>query len=612
MLYDEDRLKLEELGNEHVMRKVLEAIKLCKPEKVKVLTGSAADVEYIRQLSVEKGEEHKLEMSGHTVHFDGYYDQARDKGNTKYLLPTGTTISKYIRSTERDAGLKEVLGFLDGSMQGKVMFVRFFCLGPVNSTFSMPALQITDSTYVSHSEDILYRPGYEQFKKLKGSDKFFSFLHSAGRLEKGASADIDKRRIYIDLQTNSVYTVNNQYAGNSLGLKKLAMRLAIRKAANEGWMTEHMLIMAAHGPGGRKTYLTGAFPSACGKTATAMIEGQTIVSDDIAYLRVWNDGMLHSVNVEQGIFGIIENVNPHDDPVIYKALTTPRELIFSNVLMVDGKPYWLGMGKELPDKGVNYSGEWFKGKTGPDGKEIPPANRNARYTIRLRELDNVDDKAEDPAGVPIHGFIFGGRDSNTNVPLAQSLSWSHGVLLAASLESETTAATLGKIGELSHSPMANMDFLSIPLGEYIEKYLQIESKLKQPPLIFSVNYFLKENDEFLNSKLDKKVWLLWMEGRVHGDFDAIKTPVGYIPKYEDLVRLFRQVFDREYSRKDYERQFSVRIDRFIDKFDRIEKIYSEEPDIPAAFTAELKSQQDMLKEAREKFGKGVVPPREFE
>ena len=633
--------KLEALKNRHVTERVQEAIRLCRPAKVTVLTDSDEDIAYVREKAVENGEEKKLALQGHTVHFDGYFDQARDKASTKYLLPKGETISRYINSTEREAGLKEVLGFLDGSMKGKEMLVRFFCLGPVNSKFSIPALQITDSFYVAHSEDILYRPGYGQFKQLgkkdidggsrRPSDDFFFFLHSAGRLKNGASADTDKRRIYIDLMTNSVYTVNNQYAGNSVGLKKLAMRLAIRKASAEGWMTEHMFIMGVNGPKEgwkalfkkpkhctkpssqcRKTYFTGAFPSACGKTSTAMIPGQTIVADDIAYLRAWADGTLHAANVEQGIFGIIRDVSPRDDPLIYKALTSPRETIFSNVLVASGRPYWLGMGCKLPEKGTNYSGQWSKGMQGPDGKEVPPANKNARYTIRLRELDNMDERADDPEGVPVSGFIFGGRDSDTSVPVAQSLDWSHGVFIAASLESETTSATLGREGELAHSPMANLDFLSIPLGRYIRDYIRFGQRLRKPPLIFSVNYFLKDKKgRYLNEILDKKAWVLWMEGRAQGDFDAIRTPIGFIPKFGDIKMLFRETHKKQYTRDDYERQFSIRIGRFLEKFGRIRDIYSKEPGIPKEFQKELKEQIQRLESARKKFGRDTVSPFRF-
>jgi len=608
-----NRKKLEDLGNEHAVRKVEDAIVLCKPGKVTIVTDSDEDISYVRQKALENGEERKLETEGHTMHFDGYRDQARDKANTKYLLPEGKTISRYINSTGREAGLKEVLGFLDGSMQGKEMIVRFFCLGPAGSRFSISAMQITDSFYVGHSEDILYRKGYEQFKKLERKDDFFFFLHSAGQLDgRGNSANVDKRRVYIDLATNSVYSVNNQYAGNSVGLKKLAMRLAINKASEEGWMTEHMFIMGVNGPNGRKTYLTGAFPSACGKTSTAMIPGQTIIADDIAYLRPWGDGTLRAVNVEQGIFGIIRDVNTRDDPVIYKALTTPRETIFSNVLVVDGRPYWLGMGQELPGKGTNFSGEWYEGKTDSEGKEIPPAHKNARYTIRLRELDNMDERAEDPEGVPVTGFIFGGRDSDTSVPVSQSLGWSHGVFMAASLESETTAATLGKEGELVHSPMANLDFISVPFGKYIEDYLKMEDMLEKPPSIFSVNYFLKDgNGKYLNEILDKKVWVLWMELRVNGDVDAIRTPIGFIPKYGDIRRLFREALGKEFTKEDYEKQFSIRLGKFMQKFERIENIFQHEPGMPEQFRNELSQQKKRLEQAREKFGKDVVSPFEF-
>ncbi|MBA7588774.1 Phosphoenolpyruvate carboxykinase [GTP] [subsurface metagenome] len=260
-----------------------------------------------------------------------------------------------------------------------------------------------------------------------------------------------------------MYSVNNQYAGNSLGLKKLALRLAIKKANEEGWLAEHMFIMGVHGPNDRVTYFTGAFPSACGKTSTAMIPGQTIVGDDIAYLNKINGGV-RAVNVESGIFGIIRDVNEEDDPLIYQALTSPREIIFSNVLINEEKPYWMGMGKEISDNGINFSGEWFKGKKDKDGNKIDPSHKNSRFTLRLDTLKNLDPKANDPAGVPIKAIIYGGRDSDTTVPIAESLTWEHGVFLGAIVESETTAATIGAQGVRKHNPMANLDFVSSNLS----------------------------------------------------------------------------------------------------------------------------------------------------
>jgi len=473
-------------------------------------------------------------------------------------------------------------------------------------------MQMTDSCYVMHSENILYRPGYEEFKRLNGSPNFFYFIHSAGELENGVSKNLINRRIFIDLEDERVFTVNNQYAGNSVGLKKLALRLAISKAAKEDWLCEHMLIMGIHSPGkDRVTYFTGAFPSACGKTSTAMVSGQSIIGDDIAYLKKDKEGRCIAANVEQGIFGIIQDVNPKDDPVIYKAITTPREVIFSNVLVKDGTPYWLGMGKELPDEGINYVGQWKGGMKDDDGKDILPAHKNARYTIRLKELDNCDPHLDDPNGVVVDGIIYGGRDSDTAVPVCQSLGWSHGVFMGAALESETTSAIIGQEGVRRHDPMANLDFLVLPFGTYIKNHLKFGADLDKTPLIFTTNYFLKEDGKYLNSALDKKVWLLWMEGRVHEDYGAIETPVGYIPKYEDLKVLFKIALCKDYSKEDYTKQFSLRISKQLAKLDRIEAIYRNEEHIPGVFYEHVKQQRQRLLDAKRKYGKDVVTPDEM-
>ncbi len=603
--------KLDALNNQYVTKVVQEAIQRCKPAKVTVVTDAKEDLAYVRELALINGEEQKLKMEGHTVHFDSYYDQGRDKAHTRYLVSQDIDWGIKVEYTEKERGLKEINSLFEGSMRGKEMLVRFFSLGPTNSVFSLRALQITDSAYVAHSEDILYRPAYEEFKKLNNSPDFFFFLHSAGRLENGVSKDIDKRRIYIDLEENKVYSVNTQYAGNSIGLKKLAFRLAIKKANEEGWLAEHMFIMGVHGPDDRVTYFTGAFPSACGKTSTAMIPGQTIVGDDIAYLKRIDDGIIKAANVEKGIFGIIQDVNPQDDPLIYRALTTPRELIFSNVLVNDGVPYWLGMGKEIPERGINHSGEWYKGKRDKEGKLIDCSHKNARYTVGLNALENIDPRANDPAGVPVQAIIYGGRDSDTSVPVVESFSWPHGVFLGATLESETTAATIGVEGVREHDPMANLDFISVPFKTYIENHLKFTEGLREIPKIYGTNYFLKdESGNYFNSKLDKKVWVLWAEGRVHGEFKAIDTPVGRIPCYEDLRRLFLEALGKDYDKAEYVQQFSLRVTKYLEKMERMEKIFKN-IEMPLAFTAELKAQTERLKLAKTKFGKDTISPLEF-
>jgi len=608
--------KLDALDNEALHAFVADAVKLCDPDSVKVCDDSPEDIAYIRNRSVETGEEIRLAMEGHTVHFDGYrdqshHDQARDKEATKYLVPGDLELGASLNQTPRGSGLAEVRGFLSGAMKGKQAYVRFFCLGPTDSAFSISCAQITDSGYVAHSEDLLYRTGYEQFKRLGKTGEFFRFLHSAGRLgENNTSVDTDKRRIYIDIAAETVYSVNTQYGGNTIGLKKLALRLAIRKADREGWLAEHMFVMGVHGPGGRVTYFTGAYPSACGKTSTAMLPGETIVGDDLAYFRIF-DGEVRAVNVESGIFGIIENVNAQDDPEIYKVLTSPAEVIFSNVLISEGKPYWLGMGCDLPEEGINYSGKWREGKTDGAGNEIAASYRgNARYTIALRDLPNLDPRIDDPEGVPVGGIIYGGRDSDTAVPVKQSFDWAHGIItMGASLESETTAATMGAEGVRKFNLMSNLDFLAIPLGKYVQNNLDFGKWAGRVPLIFATNYWLRgEGGEFLNGKLDKSVWIKWMELRVHADVDALKGPTGLIPKYEDLRGLFKEVLEKGYPREDYVKQFTIRIPENLAKLERIERIYREDiEDTPAIVLETLAAQRERLKKLQGTKGDYVSP-----
>ena len=601
--------KLIALDNYKVIDFIGEYVELCNPESVFVRTDGLKDSAYIREKAVDLGEEKSLRIQGHTIHFDGLLDQARDKKNTKYLVSGNLKGQDYLNSVDRDQGANEVRDILKDIMKGKEMFVCFFCLGPVDSGFSILAVQITDSSYVAHSEDILYRPGYEQLKKHKGQDNFFSFVHSAGELENNLSKNVDKRRVYIDLENNLVYSVNTQYAGNTVGLKKLSLRLAIHKAYQEGWLAEHMFVMGVCDQDGKKAYFCGAYPSMCGKTSTAMLQGESIIGDDIAYLRV-KDGKAYAVNVERGIFGIIKDVNSGDDPVLFEALAKQGEVIFSNSLIDENKEvFWVGKSKEVPPKGVNYSGAWEPGKTDNEGGEIPLSHKNARYTIRLKDLQNVDENLENSQGVEIRGLVYGGRDSDTSVPVEQALSWQQGVITkAASLESETTAATLGKEGVRVFNPMANMDFLSIPLGKYIEANLRFAEKLVNPPLIFSANYFLRgKKDEFLNGIQDKRVWLKWMRLRSESSAKARVSPTGLIPEYRDLKRLFKEVLDKDYSQAEYVEQFTIRIPENLAKIERIKNIYKKLEGIPSELFSELDAQESRLREAQKEKGDYINP-----
>ena len=611
---DESYRRLVALENEKLFDFVGEYIELCQPDSVYMCDDSDADAEYLRKKALELGEETLLSLDGHSIHYDGYDDQGRAPGATKNLVSKqDLPLMKSLQAMDRELGLPEVRGILKGIMKGKEAVVKLSCEGPILSPFAIGCAQISDSFYVCHSEELLYRRGYEHFLKTPDKDKFFRFVHSAGRLDaRGCSIDLDKRRIYQDLDEMIVLSANNQYAGNSVGLKKHAMRLSIRLSGKEGWLCEHMFIMAVqNSKKARATYFCGAFPSACGKTATAMLPGEKIVGDDIAYFRNIN-GEFRAANVERGIFGIIKDVNAEDDPVIFRTLQTPgHEIIFSNVLTgPDRLPYWLGMGVEVPKKGLNHSGDWFEGKRDSDDSVIPFAHSNARYTIRLNYLENIDPVYKDKNGVLVEGIVYGGRDSDTSVPIEEAPDWESGIIVkACTLESETTSATIGQEGVLVPQPMANLDFISYPIGEYFTNNIRFVEGIKNVPRIYTVNYFLKDReDRFLTSKMAKKVWLHWAELRIHGEVDAYRSPLGYLPRYEDLKDLFREYLDEDFSKELYLELFKFRIDPWVAKLTRAIQFYEKTaPDCPERFFSVWKATIDKLQGAKSKYGSFIEP-----
>lgn len=608
--------KLVALNNPKVMDFIGSFTEHCNPKSVYICTDSEEDVQYVRDQALAKKEEHHLKLTKQTIHWDGYGDQARDKKNTRFLVYKENLASMSgLNSIEYEEGYAEIMGIAKGIMTGKEAVVQFFSEGPTESPFTIPCIQFTDSWYVAHSEFILYRSAYSHFLKMKESEKgnFFRFIHSAGELdEQGCSVHLDKRRIYMDTQNNIVYSMNDQYAGNSVGLKKHAMRLAINKSGKEGWLCEHMFVMAAvDAEKDRKTYFCGAYPSACGKTSTAMIPGEQIVGDDIAYFRNI-DGEFRAVNVEFGMFGIIKDVNEKDDPVIFKNLRKDQEIIFSNVLRgPDNMPYWLGMGVDSPDSGRNHFGDWKRGIKDSQGKPVDVAHGNARYTMRLDYLDNIDREGfESKQGVKVEGILYGGRDSDITVPVEESPTWKDGILLkAATLESETTSATLGAEGVRTPSPMANMDFVSYPLGTYTMNNIKFGEGVKQTPRIFSNNYFMRGPDgKFMTSKLAKKVWLHWAEGRIHGEYESYDTPTGKIPLYEDLQKLFKKYLDESFSVEDYRYLFTFRCTKWIDKLERTKAYYRKmDPNTPQEIFDYWDAAIVKIRQAKETFGDLILP-----
>ena len=576
--------KLNELGNNYVYTIVQEYTELCQPDEVIVLTGTPDEINYVHEQAVAGGEEHQLAIDGHTYHFDGPNDQGRAVADTIVL-----------NNDNREERLKEMSTLLPGIMRGKKMFISFYSWGPSESPLSIPIMQISDSAYLIDTANRLYRPGFNLFQKSKNTKDFFHFIHSSGELTNtGVSANIDSRRIFIDPAEKRAISLNNQYAGNS-SFKKLAFRLSIFYAMQDpSRLSEHMALFGVKAQyKDRMTYFCLAARSGCGKTSSAMLH--SLVGDDITTIYIDSFGQVRGFNVEDGFFGILDGVTAKSDPLIWKALTTADEVIFSNVLVAQGKPYWLNMGVEFPAESETYFGHWIKGQLDNEGKAKSPAHGNARSTMKLKYLSNVDPHLHDKDGVQISGIVYSVRDPDTTPPVMQSRNWNEGVFMGAALESETTATTIGKSGERVHDPMAITDFLIPPLGDYLKKHFSFGKSISKPPQVFSVNYFRKDKKgNYLNDKLDKKVWFAWMEGRIHGEFETIDTPIGLIPKFEDLRKLFKSVLNKEYKKQDYEEQFTIRISQLLEKLDRIERIYRAKQNIPPEIFDQISSQRKRL------------------
>jgi phosphoenolpyruvate carboxykinase (GTP) len=298
--------------------------------------------------------------------------------------------------------------------------------------------------------------------------------------------------------------------------------------------------------------------------------------------------------------------------VIFRTLMQEKEMIFSNVLTgPDNHPYWDGMGTDSPRQGTNHSGPgWFEGKKDDNGKKIPLSHGNARYTIRMEYLENLDPAWDDKQGVVVGGVIYGGRDSDTSVPVEESYGWQDGIILkACTLESETTAATLGKEGVRVPQPMANLDFVSYPIGQYIRNNIDFVKRVKQVPRIYAMNYFLRDaTGAFCTHKLAKRVWLHWAELRVYDEVEALDTPTGRVPLYEDLQKLFRELFDEAYTREEYAYQFSFRCDAWLAKLNRAVAYFRRAvPDCPEICFRTWQEAIDKIRAARASCG-DVIPP----
>jgi len=602
--------KLSRITNEEALLKIANAISMMRPDRVFVNTGSDEDMQRVRIMSLAKGEERPVAMKDHTVHFDLPHEQARIIDRTYYIVNEGEETSVLAQSLLRDEAYDYVRTYMTDIARGMTLLIGFFSRGPVGAKAAIPALEITTSTYVMHSANILYRHVYEQFdEEVERAGLFFTNVHSEGP---NRPEDLPNARVFMDRSWLTTYSLFCTYAGNTLLLKKGNHRFAVDLATyfrKEDELSEHMFITGLT-RNGRTTYFAGAAPSGCGKTTTAMT-GTDFVGDDLAQLWIAEDGTLRAINPEKGIFGIVRDVSRESDPYLMKALREEgAEVIWTNVLIdVHGVPHWVGCGDEPPKRGVNFQGEWWEGKADENGNPVPLSHPNARCTIDCREIGNYNEAAaEDPRGVEVQVITYSGRDSDTMPPVRVARDPDHGVVIGASILSAATATEVGARG-VRRQPWANEPFIPGPLADYMDAQFAFfnSAKLKNKPLMAGLNYFLThearggEGSGLLGEKRDVKVWLGWLERRAHGEVEAIETPIGLIPKYGDLKRLFAEI-GKEYPKELYDKQFAFYVDNILARIDLQEEAYRKDKDIPAKLFEVYAEQRRGLKALRAKYG----------
>ena len=528
--------------NKNVLAWVDEMIELCRPDKVVWLDGSQEQLEKLRAEACTTGEMIKLneqKLPGCYLHRTAPGDVARVEHRT-FICTRKKEDAGPINNWEDPAVMYERLRKMyDGVMRGRTMYVIPYCMGPIGSKLSKVGVELTDSIYVVLNMDIMTRMGQRALDHLGDtSNDFVRGLHSKAQL------DEEKRYIVHFPEDNTIWSINSGYGGNVLlGKKCFALRIASYQGKNEGWMAEHMLILGIETPAGETKYIAAAFPSACGKTNLAMLippevykqQGYKVwtVGDDIAWMRIGDDGRLWAINPEAGFFGVAPGTNEKSNPNALAA--TRRGTIFTNVAhnLDDNTVWWEGLDKNPPENAKDWKGNDWNGKTSSE----KGANPNSRFTAPAANCPCISDKFNDPLGVPISAIVFGGRRAKTAPLVYQSRSWQHGVFVGSIMASETTAAATGAVGVVRRDPMAMRPFCGYHMGDYFSHWLEMGRRLgDKAPKIFNVNWFRTDDEgRFIWPGFgDNMRVLMWILARCEDRVGAVETAIGYEPDPKDI------------------------------------------------------------------------------
>jgi len=515
---------------------VEEAARLTKPDRVVYCDGSESEYRRMIDLLLRAGDTFQLNERTYPnchLHRSSVNDVARTEHLTFICSPDKDDAGPTNNWMDPEAAKHKVGALFDGAMRGRTMYVVPYIMGPPGSPISKVGVEVTDSPYVVASMRIMSRMGQVALDRLGPSNEFVPGLHSLG--------DLDPLRRYIVhfTQERLIWSIGSGYGGNALlGKTCFALRIASVMARQQGWMAENMLILGLESPGGKVTYMGAAFPSACGKTNLAMMvsalggQGYRVwtVGDDIAWMRIADDGYLHAINPEAGFFGVAPGTGMLTNPNVMGALR--KNTLFTNVAMTGNRePWWEGIGSDPPSGLTNWKGETW------DSSKGPAAHPNARYTVPAKQSPSISPQWEAPEGVPISAFIFGGRRARVAPLVYESFDWQHGVFVGATMASETTAAATGDVGVTRRDPMAMLPFCGYNMADYFGHWVQMGKKIPKPPRIFHVNWFRKGADgKFLWPGYGENVRVLkWILERVEGRGAAKETPIGYVPAKNGLT-----------------------------------------------------------------------------
>lgn len=531
--------------NQNVLKWVDEMVALTKPDKVVWIDGSKEQLDALREEAIATGEMIKLneeKLPGCLYHRTKPNDVARVEDRTFICTRNEADAGPTNNWCDPKEMYAKLTPMYDGVMKGRTMYVIPYSMGPIGSSLAKVGVEVTDSIYVVLNMEIMTRMGKAAFDNLGDtSNDFVRGLHSK------ADVDPEKRYIVHFPEDNTIWSINSAYGGNVLlGKKCFALRIASFQGKNEGWMAEHMLILGLEKPDGDIKYITAAFPSACGKTNLAMLippegykkKGYKVwtVGDDIAWLKPGKDGRLYAINPENGFFGVAPGTNEKSN---YNALeSTKKNTIFTNVALNndDMTVWWEKLTKNPPVNATEWKGEKVNGPefVANGGKLAHP---NSRFTAPAVNCPCISKEFNNPEGVPISAIIFGGRRAKTTPLVYQSFDWNHGTFVGSVVSSETTAAATGAVGVLRHDPMAMKPFCGYHMGDYWGHWVEMGEKLgDKAPKIFNVNWFKQdENGNFIWPGYGDNMRVLdWIIKRCEGTVDAVETPIGYLPKKEDL------------------------------------------------------------------------------